>query len=535
MTGTGQETDKTGETGETGETEQETAAGAMPWLTPPGRRRLVTVSIVFAGIPAAVAATVLTTLGSDGREPGGGHQDFGVVAHFLLAAALVLLAAWTGGRLAVRLGQPPVMGEILAGIALGPSLLGALSPETMRWLFPDQVRPMLSALAQLGLVLFMFEVGRELAAVRLRGAAHSFVLVAVASMSVPFATGMAAAPLLSDGNTGPAGAPAAFALFLGCALSITAFPVLARILTDLRLTRTLPGRMSLFAAAGGDGVAWLMLAVALATAGGQSAGALALTALGAVAYCAVLLGTGRRVLLGLPALRRPGPAAGILLVAGVAVSAAITEALGLHALIGAFLFGIAWPPGHPVADAAAERTNSVARPVLLPFYFLLFGLTFDLGAAGLTWATAGLTGLLLVMAIATKFLGAALCARLTGVSGRDSVALGILVNTRGLTEIVVLMTGREAGIINDRLFTVLVVVTLITTLMTAPLLRVTGLHPGSAAGELPGGRAGPAFERVGERRGAGEPDLTGHLERRDPLEQQLLGERPPGVGDDGAE
>ncbi|MFP3967672.1 cation:proton antiporter, partial [Actinomadura fulvescens] len=246
----------------TAESATESEADHPSHIRPPGRRRLVSVSVAFAGIPVAVAAAVLTTLGADGREGGGGHQGLGVVAQFLLAAALVLLAAWAGGRLAVRLGQPPVMGEIVAGIALGPSLLGVLSPETMRWLFPDQVRPMLSALAQLGLVLFMFEVGRELAAVRLRGAAHSFVLVAVASMSVPFATGMAAAPLLAGSGAGPAGTPAAFALFLGVALSVTAFPVLARILTDLGLTRTLPGRMSLFAAAGGDGVAWLMLAVA---------------------------------------------------------------------------------------------------------------------------------------------------------------------------------------------------------------------------------------------------------------------------------
>ncbi|WP_162688491.1 cation:proton antiporter [Streptomyces sp. ICC4] len=216
---------------------------------------------VIGGVAVHFAGGAGGTGGASGAADSVPHLD--TTGHFFLAVAVILAAAHLGGRIARRAGQPPVIGEICAGLALGPSLLGHFAPAATGWLFPAPSLRLLDGLAQLGLVLFVFGVGRELAGQGLRGAATQALLVSQASMLVPFAVGAVAATWLLA-FAGPRADPLSFVLFVGCALSITALPVLARILADLDLTRTEPGRLALFAAAVGDGGSWLVLTAVLA-------------------------------------------------------------------------------------------------------------------------------------------------------------------------------------------------------------------------------------------------------------------------------
>ncbi|MEV6669120.1 cation:proton antiporter [Streptomyces sp. NPDC051162] len=415
------------------------------------------------------------------------------VGHFFLGACLVLVAAHLAGRLAARLGQPSVIGEICAGLALGPTLLGRIDPDLMRWLFPEKAVPMLNGLAQLGLVIFMFGVGQELGSMRLRGTARQALLVSQASLLVPFAAGALLAVPLTDRYLGTAGEPVAFVLFLGCAISITAFPVLARILGDLGLTRTRPGRLSLFAAAVGDGGSWLLLAVTLAIAQGSGPSRLLVDVVAALAITAVFVGPLRRLLARWP---DPGEADGggpastpvlsVLLVAGITGTAVLTASVGVHQLIGALLVGLAWPVRRRWAAAAAAPLTSTARTVLLPFFFLGFGLSVDLGSLRMDGTTALVLAGLLLTAVLAKLVGPGLCARLTGLPWRESLTLGVLLNTRGLTELVVLQIGHEARLIDDQMLGLLTVVALVTTAVTAPLLRLTGAHTLRGTAEEPG-------------------------------------------------
>lgn len=466
-------------------------------------------------------------------------------AHLLLAIAAIIGAAVLGGRAAVALRQPPVVGEIVAGILLGPTLLGRVDPAAMRWLFPSSVRPMLHGLAVIGLVLFMFGVGREFSAMRLRGSGARTSLVTAASLLLPFAVGTLVAVGPAGDYVGPLDNRLAFAIFLGCALSVTAFPVLARILADLRLTGTRVGQLSLFAAALGDGVAWLFLALALATAQGPESGAFGRTVVGALLATLLLLGPARwaaRAAVARAAVARaavpcdtavdgrgrsavtgsrppaagdpdpvtagdPGPPLdgpppggtpvaggvdpetarwGVPLVIGVAAAAALTAAVGVHEIIGAFLAGLICPRGYRPLDAAAQRLAGVTRVVLLPVFFAGFGLSLDLGALPMEPRTFGVGAVLLAAAVVTKLAGPGLCGRLTGLGWREAAGLGALLNARGLTELVVLQIGAQAGIIDHRLLAILVVVTLVTTAMSGPLVRLVGYGPGRS-GVAPAG------------------------------------------------
>lgn len=302
--------------------------------------------LVIGGVVRSVAGT-----GHEGRGGGPGLDGSG---HFLLAVCVILTAAFLGGRLARAIGQPQVVGEICAGLALGPSLLGHFAPAATAWLFPAPSLRLLDGLAQLGLVLFVFGVGQELARQSFRGAAAQAVLVSHASMLVPFAVGALAATGLL-GFAGPRADPLSFVLFVGCALSITALPVLARILGDLGLTRTGPGRLSLFAAAVGDGGSWLVLTAVLA-------GGTLFAVVGAVAVTLLLLGPVRAALRRWARTGRELPTATltVLLVVAVTAVSTVTAALGIHQLIGALLVGVAWPP--PVRVRVRVRVQ-VGAPV----------------------------------------------------------------------------------------------------------------------------------------------------------------------------
>lgn len=432
-------------------------------------------------LPLAVIAVVAAVVWRDGSGGGsGGTSGHGLDAsgHFLLATAVILSAARLGGLLAERLRQPRVIGEICAGLGLGPSLFGRFAPGTADLLFPQSVQQVLNGLAQLGLVLFMFGVGRELSGMRLRGAVTQTLLISQASMLVPFAMGTAAAALLL-GYAKEGVHPVAFVLFVGCALSITAFPVLARILADLGITRTPEGRLSLFASAVGDGGSWLLLAVILAGAHGSSPVGLLINALAAIVVTLFYLGPLRRLLAKWPTLEKDqdGSTTMVLLVVLTTATAVLTASIGLHQLIGALLVGVAWPKGNRTAVVAAERLVSTAASVLLPFFFFGFGLTLDLGA--LQWGASSLLTLagLLTLAVLGKVFGPGLVARMTGMPWRPAFTLGVLLNARGLTELVVIQIGYQAGIIDQRLLAILTLVALITTAMTSPLLSLFGLKP----------------------------------------------------------
>jgi Kef-type K+ transport system membrane component KefB len=437
---------------------------------------------------------------------------FDTASHFLIAVGVVLAASVAGGALAARSRQPRVVGELCAGLVLGPTVLGALAPDMAAWLFPAEVRSMLDGLAQLGLAVFVFGVGQELAGKRMSGVGRQAVLVTQASLVVPLVAGTVLATLLLADVFGIATASRpAFALFVGCALGVTALPVLARMLNDLGLSDTRPGRLSLVAAAIGDGVCWLLLAVVLAIATGGGPLQLLLSASVGVTLTALSVGPVRWLLTRLAERSSEGsePVAVVLLVVAIVATSAVTAAVGLHHLIGALLVGLAWPTRGAPAALAAPLVCTATR-VLLPFFFLGFGLTLDLGALALDASALAAGGILLAVAVGSKVVGPGIVARLTGMSWRESLALGTLLNTRGLTELVLLRIGFEAGVIDARLLRVLTVVALVTTVITGPLLRLTG-YRGRASEPVP--RAirpkDPSTNgvRVG-RGGAEEPGVT---------------------------
>ncbi|MFJ8113611.1 cation:proton antiporter [Streptomyces sp. NPDC096132] len=440
-------------------------------------KRLWIAGVTVTVLPLAIIGFVAAGVGGGQTDgPAAPAHRLDATGHFFLAAAVILTATHLGGILLSGLGQPRVIGEICAGLALGPSLFGHSAPDAAQWLFPAPSVQLLNGLAQLGLVLFVFGVGREMAGMRLRGAATQAVLVSQASLFIPFALGTAAAVPLVDAFVGRSGSPLAFVLFLGCALSITAFPVLARILADLDIIHSRPGQLSLFAAAIGDGGSWLLLAAVLAAAHGSGTGGLLFNTAAIVVVAVVFLGPVRLLLarwLGNGA-RAGSTAVAVLLVSAVTAAAAMTAAIGVHQLIGALLVGLAWPRSNGKAAAVAERLTVTAKTVLLPFFFFGFGLTIDFGALG--WDRSVLVTLLMLLALAIvgKIGGPFLCAWMTGMEWRPALALGFLLNARGLTELVVIQIGYQAGLIDERLMGILTLVALVTTALTTPLLRAIG-------------------------------------------------------------
>ncbi|MFF8290538.1 cation:proton antiporter [Streptomyces sp. NPDC016309] len=468
------------------------------------RQRAAVVALVV--LPLAVTGGAVAAVVATG-EPGAAvvretaRLDKG--GHFFLAVAAILLAAWLGGRLADRLGQPRVIGEICAGLAMGPTALGRFAPGVKDWLFPADALPMLDGLAQIGLVFFMFGVGRELTSMPLRGVGPQVLMVSQASMLVPFAAGTAAAVPLVAQFRGPSGDPMAFVLFVGCALSVTALPVLARILTDLRLTHTRQGQLSLFASAVGDGAVWLVLTAVLALVHGGGPMGVLWNGVFAAVLTLVFLGPLRRALARWAGSRSAsGEGAGgdavlmVLLAAGIAATATLTTVIGIHQLIGALLVGLAWPTGNARAARVADRLSGTSKTVLLPFFFFGFGLNIDLGSLRFDRASVLALATLLFLAVATKVCGPALSAVLTGMRPKPALMLGVLLNARGLTELVILQIGYQAGIIDQRLLSILTIVALVTTIVTRPLLRLLGPDAAEPApGAVP---AGPAT-------GAGAP------------------------------
>jgi Kef-type K+ transport system membrane component KefB/nucleotide-binding universal stress UspA family protein len=369
-----------------------------------------------------------------------------------------------------------VIGEITAGILLGPSLLGLLLPDVTGFLFPASVTDVLRILAQFGLIFFMFLIGLELDRSQIRGSGHTAILISHYSIVIPLVLGMAAAllvfPMVGSGDfTG-------FALFMGAAMSITAFPVLARILTDTGLHRTRIGALAITCAAVDDITAWCVLAVVVAIV--KSTGPMeAMTTVAlAVAFVLIMLFVVRPVAHRIMTTHRGhgpmNPTVLSFLIAGLFLAAWATEMIGIHAIFGAFMFGAVLPRERGVATGIIERLEDVTVLVLLPIFFAVVGLSTRIGlvTGRDLWL---LTGLIIVIAVVGKVGGSVVAGVAAGESLRTSTVIGVLMNARGITEIVILTIGMELGVISPALFTIMVLMALTTTVMTTPLL--TRLYP----------------------------------------------------------
>ena len=387
-----------------------------------------------------------------------------------LQMMVILMTARLMAAAAKFVGQPEVVGEMVAGILLGPSLLGRISLAAMNSLFPADGLVPLYALSQVGLVLFMFLVGLEVRPDAIRGSAKSVIVTSQASIAAPFLCGGILAWNLYPRLAGSA-SHLAFVLFLGAAMGITAFPVLARILADRKMMNTRVGAFAISCAAVDDVTAWCLLAVITVIQRPEATHtplALRFGALGV--YVLAMLFVIR------PALRRWVPAsppeslgwfgAAMIFLLG---SVCVTEALGVHALFGAFLAGIVMPRGGKLEAENRDRLESVTLVLLLPLFFVYTGLRTSIALLNTVDAWL-LFGLILLVAVGSKLLVSALCVRASGMPWRDSLAVGVLVNTRGLVELVILNVGLDLHIISPTLFSMMVIMALTTTLMTGPLI-----------------------------------------------------------------
>jgi Kef-type K+ transport system membrane component KefB len=404
-----------------------------------------------------------------------------VVVHVIATLAAVIGLGFVLGRAFRYLGQPPVIGEVVAGILLGPSLLGAISPEAVHWLIPSptsdpngQVPAALRAVSQLGVILYMFLVGLDLNAARLAGRAHAAVAVSHSSIVVPFVLGAVLAlglyPIFSH-----EGVPfTSFALFMGASMAITAFPVLARILTDRGLDKTELGGVALGCAAADDVTAWCLLALVVGVAQADLSSAARVIG-GAIVFIVFMFLAIRPVLRRVtrvwdtqPGALPPLAVSGTFL--AVLLAALTTEAIGIHAVFGAFLLGAVIPHNSRIAREFSAKLKDPVTVLLLPAFFAYTGMRMQINLVN-GWESWLWCGAIILVATLGKFGGTLLAARLTGLSWRDAAALGTLMNTRGLMELIILNIGLDLGIISPTLFAMMVVMALVTTAATAPVLQ----------------------------------------------------------------
>ncbi len=388
--------------------------------------------------------------------------------------ALIVAASTLLGAAARRLGQPTVFGQILAGIALGPTLLGRFPGDPTSRFFPGEVQPFLNVLAQIAIVIFMFVAGYEIDFRLLRREGRSALTVGVLALVTPMALTLAALSLF-DGtfaNVDPRHAGThSFTLFLTVATSITALPVLAAIVRERGIAGTVPGTVSMAAAGFMDAGAWLLLAAALAGTGHASDRPWPVTLAMLVVFLAAMFGVVRPLAARWIDRPRALPATHLPLALVLALTAAwATSRMGLHPVFGGFVAGLAMPRRDGVPDAEILEPMEQSAGLLLPLFFVTTGLSFDIGTVD--GGALALLAVILFVAIAGKLVPGYLGARLNGLRPRESAVVAALVNARGLTELIALNVALEAGVINAELFTVLVLMALVTTFLTGPLLAV---------------------------------------------------------------
>lgn len=445
--------------------------------------RIVRTSIAYVVVIAAAVALFfwIRSLGIGLSAPlthkilslrTGSYGFDAMLLHVLLALATVIAAARALGTLFRYLAQPAVIGEVIGGILLGPSFLGQFWPEVSSYVLPHTIVPLLNVVAQLGVILFMFLIGVEFSPARLRRSSTTVLAISHSSIICPFLLGCAASlflyPRYASGNV-PFGV---FILFMGIALSITAFPVLARILTDRGFQRSRLGAIALTCAAVDDVTAWCLLALVIATAKADFGGALR-TLFGALIFALFMLTVMRPLLAWLARQEegRPQPRQSSLAIVLVALMLCgfATERIGIHALFGAFILGALIPCDSSLARYLIGTLRDFAVVFFLPVYFAFTGLRTQVNLLEGThqWVVCGA---IILLASAGKFGGGFIAARLTGLRWRECAALGVLMNTRGLMELIVINIGLDMGVLSPLLFAMLVLMAVVTTLATTPLL-----------------------------------------------------------------
>jgi Kef-type K+ transport system membrane component KefB len=405
-------------------------------------------------------------------------SDRSALSILLLQIIVIIVVAKLFGTVFRRIGQPPVMGEMVAGIALGPSILGWLSPQTSAFLFPQASMLTLGVFSQVGVVLFMFIVGMELDLQHLRERASSAIMVSHASIVVPFLLGAALALVLYPSLAPPNTSFTAFALFMGIAMSITAFPVLARILKDRGLAQSALGNMALACASIDDVTAWCILAFVIAIVKARGFGHSVLILVLTLLFVVVMLLILKPRIEAFIIRRIKDETYSRLMMAGILAFALtcawFTETIGIHALFGGFLAGVVIPSSPGVQAFLKERIEGFSSTALLPLFFVFTGLRTQVTLLN-DWNSWLMCLAIVVVAVVGKLLGSMLMARWTKMSWRDSFSIGVLMNTRGLIELVVLNIGYDLGILSARIFVMMVIMALATTFMTAPLLSFVKL------------------------------------------------------------
>jgi len=394
------------------------------------------------------------------------------LALFILQAAVVIVTSRAIGLVARRLRQPMVVAEIVAGIVLGPSLLGWLLPHASEVLFPTASLPLLGMVSQIGLVLFMFLIGLELDPKLLKDRPHVSVAISHTSIVVPFLLGALVALGLHARLSSPSVPLTSYVLFTGAAMSVTAFPVLARILVERRLLRSRVGAIAIACAAVDDVTAWCILAFVVSIVRSSDVRGAVLTSALALAYLAVMLLAVRPALGRVTRRTKIGLSQNVVAVVlvGLLASSWATELIGIHALFGAFLFGAVLPKQGSFASALAEKIEDLVVVFLLPMFFAYSGLRTQVGLLSTpeSWMVCAL---FVAVASVGKFGGSAVAARVMGIPWRESSAIGVLMNTRGLMELIVLNIGLDLGVISPTVFTMLVIMALVTTFVTTPALQ----------------------------------------------------------------
>jgi Kef-type K+ transport system membrane component KefB len=395
-------------------------------------------------------------------------------AAFFIAIAVVMLAARLLGAAFVKLGQPRVMGEVTAGILLGPTLLGKVAPGVEATVFPTDITPYIAVSANLGLIFYMFLVGLEIDPAQLKGKLTRAAMISNGSVGFAMLLGISVAVPIY-GLVGPDKPFLGFALFMGVTMSITAFPILARILVERRMLKRPLGAVALACAAMDDVTAWFLIALATAVAAGGGAGGVLVKIALVVAFSIFMFVVVRRLLTrASTAYDEAGrvPAGWIVAIfAGILVSAFITEAIGIAIIFGAFIMGAVMPRHAGLTEDVTRRVEDFVVTLLLPLFFAATGLRtnlFLLDRPALWLLTLGL----IAVAMTGKLVGATLIARYTGLGRKPSMIIGTLMNTRGLTELIVLNLALEKGVISEALFASLVIMALFTTFLTGPLLKL---------------------------------------------------------------
>ncbi|HNP33052.1 MAG TPA: cation:proton antiporter [Flavobacterium sp.] len=397
------------------------------------------------------------------------------LALLLFQIITIVLVARIFGWIFRKIGQPSVIGEIIAGIVLGPSLFGLYFPDLKESLFPSDSLGNLQLLSQVGLILFMFVIGMELDLKVLKNKANEAVVISHASIVIPFALGIGLSYFIYH-EFAPAGVEfLSFSLFMGIAMSITAFPVLARIVQERGIHKTRLGTIVITCAAADDITAWCILAVVIAIVkAGSFVSSLYVIGL-AIAYVVLML------LVVKPFLKRIGDLYGqkdnikksvvAIFFLTLIVSSYLSEIIGIHALFGAFMAGAIMPDITKFRNVFIEKVEDVSVILLLPLFFVFTGLRTEIGLINEPYLWK-VTGFIILVAVAGKFFGSALAAKFVGQNWRDSLAIGALMNTRGLMELVVLNIGYELGVLSPKVFTMMVIMALVTTFMTGPALDI---------------------------------------------------------------